>query len=106
MERKVGENELAVEIPKALLENISKGKGQMGLEPLLHYFNTEHLSEEVRRKIARRVAEAKKYCGSEERYDYHRYEIEKNIYRAKGDFSSLGRTDESGRSLDGGCDVY
>jgi len=28
LERKVGENELAVEIPKELLENISKGKGE------------------------------------------------------------------------------
>ncbi len=65
--------------------------------PLMKYFDTEHLSESTRRKIARRLEEAREYNPKD--FDYHRYEIEKNIYRVNGDFSCPGRTDESGRSI-------
>ena len=71
----------------------------------MRYFDTEHLSEETRRKVARRLDESRRYNG-DSRFEYHRHEIEKGIFEARGDFSVKGCTDESGRSLDGGCDRY
>jgi hypothetical protein len=71
----------------------------------MHYFNTEHLPEETRRKMARRLEESRKYNGKDG-FEYHRYEIEKGIFEARGDFSVRGCTDESGRSLDVGCDRF
>jgi len=55
--------------------------------PLMRYFNTEHLDEETRRKIARRLDKSRRYNG-EERFEYHRYDIERKIIEAKGDFSA------------------
>lgn len=71
----------------------------------MQYFNTENLSEETRRKISMRLDESRRYNGRE-RFEYNKYEIEKGIFEARGDFSVKGCTDESGRSLDGGCDRF
>ena len=70
----------------------------------MKYFDTEHLDESTRRKIARRLEEARAY--DPKGFEYHRLETERYIFKHKGDYSEKGRTDESGRSLDGGCDRY